>query len=277
MKIHEQAILPFNGLHALALQVMFAVAAIAVGAGGLPVALSLLLLVAAVYMFWGYCIVQTGEALLLMHLGDYRGTVKKPGFYWVLPFSKKQRLSLKTRISVIEDLATHDRQQQPLLLSASVEWQVLDTAIAHLAVENPEKQAKILLGTALQWLASRSVLQGGGNAKKGMVLKGQFDAAGKLLEEYLQKDMRGIGLQATRITLVKAAYAPEVTELLRKKRELNLAMSAGMQWVQKAPEMAGVCLQEMEKRGLLNPENTEARQALAAQLAAAICQAGVKP
>src|SRR5690554_1848995 len=43
----------------------------------------------------GYFIVNPNESMVLILFGKYTGTVKRNGFFWVNPFYKKRKVSLR--------------------------------------------------------------------------------------------------------------------------------------------------------------------------------------
>ena len=45
----------------------------------------------------GFFIVDPNQAMVLLLFGEYKGTVKANGFFWVNPFMTKKKISLRVR------------------------------------------------------------------------------------------------------------------------------------------------------------------------------------
>ena len=122
---------------------------------------SALLIVPAIILFLGALVLSVGliavapnSARVMLLFGDYKGTVKDSGFFWVNPFYSKKKISLRVRN--FETGAVHtpekkdaagtvvspksrtagrpskvnDRDGNPIDISAVVVWRVVDTAEA---------------------------------------------------------------------------------------------------------------------------------------------------
>jgi regulator of protease activity HflC (stomatin/prohibitin superfamily) len=90
-------------------------------------------------------VVSPGQAVVLTSLGRYIGTLGDEGWYWISPFARRRRISLRTVVSTSDIVRTHNAAAQPLELAATVMWQIDDTFRAAFCVEDPaglvEKQA----------------------------------------------------------------------------------------------------------------------------------------
>ena len=53
-----------------------------------------ILLVTALICMAGFFIVDPNKAMVLLLFGEYKGTVKANGFFWVNPFMSKKKISL---------------------------------------------------------------------------------------------------------------------------------------------------------------------------------------
>src|SRR4051812_32431762 len=75
--------------------------------GALSVAGGLLLFTIFVTL-GGYFTLQPNEAAVLILFGSYKGTVRKSGFYWANPFTKRMKISLRARNLTGEKLKVND-------------------------------------------------------------------------------------------------------------------------------------------------------------------------
>ena len=75
------------------------------------VLLSIFLFIASIISFGGLKVVKPQEAIVLTLFGDYTGTIKEPGFYFVNPFSVAVNPASKTKLGQSGDV---DRQNRPI-------------------------------------------------------------------------------------------------------------------------------------------------------------------
>src|SRR5690606_17885679 len=127
---------------------------------------------------FGLLAIQPNEARVLLLFGEYKGSVKTSGFFWVNPFYSKKKISLRVRnvetgrtntperksggVVVQVKTRTHgkpskvnDRDGNPIEISAVVVWQVIDTADAFFQVDDYEDFVAVQSEAALRSLASR--------------------------------------------------------------------------------------------------------------------------
>ena len=72
--------------------------------GALPLALGIIGLFAGLILFGGFKIIKPQEALVLTLFGNYIGTLRKPGFFYVNPFSSAVNPAAKTRLGQSGDV-----------------------------------------------------------------------------------------------------------------------------------------------------------------------------
>ena len=75
-----------------------------IGIGALPLILGVLWVFIGVIPFFGLKIIKPQEALVLTLFGDYIGTLREPGFYYVHPFSTAVNPAAKTRLGQSGDV-----------------------------------------------------------------------------------------------------------------------------------------------------------------------------
>ena len=99
----------------------------------IPMVLALIVLLVC---YIGFFIVNPGEAKALQLFGEYKGTVRKQGFWWANPFLTKKKISLRIRNFETAKLKVNDSRANPVEIAAIVVWRVVDTAEALFEVDN---------------------------------------------------------------------------------------------------------------------------------------------
>ena len=87
--------------------------------GGLRVVgilLSILVFIGSFMLFGGLKVVKPQEAIVLTLFGEYTGSIKEPGFYFVNPFSVAVNPAAKTKLGQSGDV---DRQSTPVTISTT--------------------------------------------------------------------------------------------------------------------------------------------------------------
>src|SRR6476659_9064371 len=96
----------------------------------------LIVLIVIFVAFGGFFVVNPGEAKALQLFGEYKGTVRKQGFWYANPFVTKKTISLRIRNFETTKLKVNDSRANPIEIAAIVVWKVVDTAEARFEVDN---------------------------------------------------------------------------------------------------------------------------------------------
>ena len=75
--------------------------------------------IAGIFLFCGLKVLKPQEALVLTLFGDYIGTLKGQGFYWVNPFCTAVNPAAGTRLSQSGDVNSGDSGMAALLKSSN--------------------------------------------------------------------------------------------------------------------------------------------------------------
>ena len=104
-----------NGMTMLLLTLLGYVAAVVVGGigfvmlyttflGFIPLAIAVIYAIIGIFLFAGLKVLKPEEALVLTLFGDYIGTLKGEGFYWVNPFCSSFNPAAKTKLNQSGDV-----------------------------------------------------------------------------------------------------------------------------------------------------------------------------
>lgn len=151
--------------------------------GGVLLAAGILWVIFGIVPFIGLKIIKPQEALVLTLFGEYIGTLKEPGFYWVHPFSTAVNPAAKTRLGQSGDVETksivpagnqistdglnkkislkimtlnnskqkvNDVLGNPVEIGVAVMWQVVDTAKAVFNVDNYKEYLSLQCDSAVR-------------------------------------------------------------------------------------------------------------------------------
>src|SRR5690606_20191486 len=115
--------------------------------------LGIISFVVFVFLIPGFFIVEPNKAMVLLLFGAYKGTVKDYGFYWVIPFMVKNKISLRVRNFENKPLKVNDKIGNPVMIGTIVVWQVEDTFKASFDVEDYENFVHLQADAAMRKMA----------------------------------------------------------------------------------------------------------------------------
>src|SRR4249919_1164181 len=99
-------------------------------------------------------IVTPGNTSVIQFFGRYIGTVRRAGFWWVLPLTVRRRVSIRVRNFETSRLKVNDADGNPVEIAAIVVWQVGDTAKAVYAVDDYDSFVRVQAESALRHVAT---------------------------------------------------------------------------------------------------------------------------
>ena len=111
------------------------------------------LLLLSLISLGGFFIVDPNKAMVLLLFGEYKGTVKANGFYWVNPFMTKKKISLRVRNFENKPLKVNDKIGNPVMIGTIVVWQVENTFKASFEVEDYENFVHLQTDAAVRKMA----------------------------------------------------------------------------------------------------------------------------
>src|SRR4051812_50146147 len=119
--VQEKEIRPLPGRPMVALLMLLIPAAVIYGfiwsaREGVPagIVLSLIVLVVDLICLGGFTVVNPNEAKVVLLFGEYRGSIKQAGLWWVNPFTRRRRVSLRVRNFESSKLKVNDQDGNPI-------------------------------------------------------------------------------------------------------------------------------------------------------------------
>ncbi|MDZ4061081.1 MAG: SPFH domain-containing protein [Brevundimonas sp.] len=232
---------------------------------GIAAAVVGLLLVCGLYSL------QTNEGMAIMLFGDYRGTDRKTGLRWVLPWYSRKKISLRVRNLTSDKLKVNDRRGSPIEIAANVVWRVQDSAQALFDVDDYQAFVNIQVDTALRDIASHYAYDHGDETDvPELTLRADAeDVAGRLREELVGRvSVAGVAIDEAR--LAHLAYAPEIAGAMLKRQQAEAVLSARRLIVKGAVGMVESALADLNERGVVDLDE-DRKAAMVSNLLVVLC------
>ncbi len=214
----------------------------------LPALLGVGLLVLATITFMGFITVEPSQARVLIFLGNYSGTVRNAGFWWVNPFASKKLLSLRVRNFNSDRLKVNDAQGNPIEIAAVIVWRVVDSAKALFDVENYEEFVAIQSETAIRSLGIRYPYD---SASDSASLRGSPVEVAAALQQEVQDRLEVAGVEVLESRLSHLAYAPEIAQVMLRRQQAQAIIAARQQIVEGAVSMVEMAVNQLSQRQII--------------------------
>ena len=152
-------------------------------------------ILAFVLLIPGYFIVEPNKAMVLLLFGEYKGTVKANGFFWVNPFMTKKKISLRVRNFENKPLKVNDKIGNPVMVGTIVVWQVEDTFKATFDVDDYENFVHLQSDAAVRKMAGSYPYDNFEDEEAEVTLRSGVEEVNHSLEEEIVEDLIMPGLK----------------------------------------------------------------------------------
>lgn len=233
--------------------------------GGVVAAVVGLLLICGLYSL------QPNEGMAILLFGDYRGTDRKTGLRWVLPWFSRKKISLRVRNLTSDKLKVNDKRGSPIEIAANVVWRVEDSAMALFDVDDYQAFVNIQVDTALRDIASHYAYDHGEeDAEPEMTLRSDAeDVAGRLRDELVGRvSVAGVAVDEAR--LAHLAYAPEIAGAMLRRQQAEAVLAARRLIVRGAVSMVENALVDLGERGVVELDE-DRKAAMVSNLLVVLC------
>ena len=299
--IEEKIIHPVNGTVMLIVNLILLVAfcvLFAVGVqqteGGSFIASVVMIVVSCVGVaavliaFGGLKTVRPNEALVLTLFGAYYGTIRKPGFYFVNPFSAsnsplhvaavknvnsksgeggtvaisgRKRVSLKNNTLKNEKQKVNDGMGNPIVIGTNVIWRVDDPTKAVFNVEDYAEFISIQTDSTVRNIARLYPYD---------VIDEENDESEKTLRGSLQEQVNIAGIVIEDVKITNLAYSEEIAAAMLQRQQATAIIAARQKIVDGAVGMVKMAIDKLgdEEIVLLDEER---KAAMVSNLLVVLC------
>jgi len=272
-------------------------------------ALGTVLLILCVIVFFAALICLSGlkvlkpqEALVLTLFGNYMGTIKGEGFYWVNPFATAVNPAANTVLNQSGDVKTgaaaqvgnmkmslkimtlsnnkqkiNDCLGNPVEIGIAVMWRVVDTAKAAFNVDNYKAFLSLQCDSALRNIvrlypydsAPDVDTTGDGVADDGS-LRGSSEVVAGRIKDEIQSRVADAGLEIVDARITYLAYAPEIAAAMLQRQQAAAVVDARKLIVEGAVGMVEMALERLNEGGCVELDE-ERKAAMVSNLLVVLC------
>jgi regulator of protease activity HflC (stomatin/prohibitin superfamily) len=270
----EKTVKPASGYLALFLSlVLLAVSVyffIRVEEGGWIIAAAVAPLVLCIFILAGIVVVYPNHSRVLNLFGDYVGSVKAEGLFFVNPFYTKQKISLRAENLQGQTLKVNDKMGNPVEIGAVVVWQVGDTYKAAYEVEDYEDYVKIQSEAAVRHLATSFPYDNLEDEHADITLRNGGDKVNAILEQELSDRLAPAGIIIREARIAHLAYAQEIAGAMLQRQQATAIVAARTKIVEGAVGMVEMALELLSKKDIVRLDE-EKKAAMVSNLMVVLC------
>ena len=229
-------------------------------------------IIIALFILPGLILVNPNGSRVLLLFGDYKGTVKQNGLFWVNPFYTKKKISLRARNFDSERLKVNDKLGNPVMISTILVWRVRDTYKASFDVDNFENFVVVQTDAAVRKLASLYPYDNFADEglDEDITLRSSVNEVSDALEKELEERLQIAGIEVLEARIGYLAYANEIASAMLKRQQATAIVAARHKIVEGAVSMVEMALHQLNEKELVDLD-AERRAAMVSNLMVVLC------
>ncbi len=232
--------------------------------------ISIPIFLAFIFTIPGYLIVNPNDSSVLILFGDYKGTVKDNGFWWVNPFFVRKKISLRARNLNGTPLKVNDKIGNPIEIAAVIVWQVRDTFKAAFEVDNYVQYVNIQSEAAVRHLAGTCPYDNFEDENASITLRAGTERVNELLEQELNERLGPAGIVIIEARISHLAYAPEIAGAMLQRQQATAVVAARKKIVEGAVGMVEMAIQQLGDQQIIDLDE-ERKAAMVSNLLVVLC------
>ena len=216
----------------------------------------------------GFAIVLPNQSKVVILFGRYLGTVRRNGWIWTWPLTRKRTVSLRVQNFESSVIKVNDAAGNPVEIAAVIVWRVVDTARALFNVETYEEFVRVQTETAVRHVASLFPYDSYETEQRS--LRANADEVMTSLHGELQDQLETAGVEVVRTQLRRLAYAPEIAADMLRRQQAEAVVAARTRIVAGAVSMVELALNQMSEQRIVELDE-ERKAAMVSNLLVVLC------
>jgi hypothetical protein len=213
-------------------------------------------------------VVPPGQTSVVQFFGDYVGTVRRAGFWWVLPLTLRRKVSVRVRNFETNHLKVNDADGNPVEIAAIVVWQVADTAKSTYAVESYQAFVSVQSEAALRHVSNSHSYDN--SSGSGPSLRGATDVVAEELAHEVAERVAIAGVEVVEVRISHLAYAPEIAQAMLRRQQANAVVAARSTIVEGAVGMVELALNRLAENEVVELDE-ERKASMVSNLLVVLC------
>lgn len=236
------------------------------------------------FLWAGMVKLEPNEARAMVFFGQYKGTFKRTGFYWVNPFLEKKKLSLRARNLNVDPIKVNDKVGNPILIGLVLVWKLKDTYKALFEIDSQtmaadtagnrmnafENFVRVQSDAALRQVAGLYAYDDTEINSTELTLRGGGDEVNEQLVQKLNERLAMAGMEVVEARINYLAYAPEIAAVMLRRQQASAIISAREKIVEGAVSMVKMALDKLSEEEIVELDE-EKKAAMVSNLLVVLC------
>ena len=258
--------------------------------------LGIVVSIVAAFLFliclFGLRMQEPNEAMAMLFFGNYRGTFKKTGFYWVNFLLSSKRVSLRARNLNVDPIKVNDKTGNPIMIGQILVWKLKDTYKAMFEIDSQtmaggangqvgvtvsgrmkafESFVRVQSDAALREVAGMFAYDDNDDTKNNeLTLRSGGAEINDILLKKLNDRLEMSGLEVVEARINYLAYSPEIAAVMLRRQQAAAIISAREKIVEGAVTMVKMALDKLSEEQIVELDN-EKKAAMVSNLLVVLC------
>lgn len=227
-------------------------------------------LLIAAFMTAGFLVINPNESSVITLFGEYKGTLKRNGFYWVNPFFVKKKISLRARNFNSELIKVNDKLGNPIMIGIVLVWKVEETFKAAFQVDDYNRFVEIQSESAVRKLAGHYAYDNFDDEQTEITLRSGGEEVNHVLEKELSERLQIAGINVIEARIAHLAYSAEIAQAMLKRQQATAIVAARAKIVEGAVSMVEMALNKLSERKIVDLDD-ERKAVMVSNLLVVLC------
>ena len=227
-------------------------------------------LIIGLFTIGGYFVVNPNESSVLILFGNYKGTVKTNGFFWVNPFFSRKKISLRARNLDSDPIKVNDKIGNPIMIGIVLVWKVSNTYKAAFDVDDYAHFVDIQSEAAIRKLAGHYPYDNFDDEQADITLRSGGEDVNHVLEKELDERLSFAGIEIMEARISYLAYASEIAGAMLRRQQATAIVAARIKIVEGAVSMVEMALEQLSEKKLIELDE-EQKAVMVSNLMVVLC------
>lgn len=228
------------------------------------------LLIISIFCMVGFIVVNPNESAVLVLFGEYKGTIKDNGFFWVNPFFTRKKISLRARNFDSEPIKVNDKVGNPIKIGVVLVWKVEETFKASFEVDEYEHFVVVQSEAALRKLAGQYPYDNFEDEDAEITLRSGVEEVNDYLEKEIVERLAIAGIHVIEARINYIAYAEEIASAMLRRQQATAVVAARHKIVEGAVGMVEMALEQLAGKEIVDMDQND-KAAMVSNLMVVLC------
>lgn len=224
----------------------------------------------------GFTIIDPNQAQAFTFFGSYIGVIREAGFWFTVPLTVRNHVSLRVSNFNSEKLKVNDLEGNPIEIAAVVVYRVFDSAKATFDVEDYEEFVYTQSETSIRHIASKYAYDNFTDDEK-FTLRQHSDEVAEKLKVDLQDRLKVAGVEVIEARIMHLAYSSEIASAMLQRQQAQAVLGARRVIVDGAVSMVKSAIDQLSEQKIVELDDEKKAQMVNNLMVALVSENGSQP